>query len=230
MSAERFIQPASLFPCRPGPARRRSRRRCTGRGAALQRAGYGAHGACLRSRAVSPDGKRVAYTQRTTDMEANKGRTSIWLLDTGKARRAPARLTDLAANSMPREWSTDGRIHLFSVESQRPARSAGVAASVAPAPAHAAPTRRRSPICRSMSAAFRVSPKGDRIVVSRRGVFGLRGSGLHQAAPGCDRAFRGHRRSVQPAVRQALGHLERWPALAALCDDARRCGVAPARP
>ena len=34
--------------------------------------------------AVSPDGKRVAYTLRTTDLEANKGRTAIWLLETHK--------------------------------------------------------------------------------------------------------------------------------------------------
>lgn len=28
---------------------------------------------------ASPDGKRVAYTLRSTDMEANKARTGIWL-------------------------------------------------------------------------------------------------------------------------------------------------------
>jgi dipeptidyl aminopeptidase/acylaminoacyl peptidase len=44
--------------------------------------------------AVAPDGKRVAYTQRTTDMEANKGRTGVWLLDTGKRGATPLRLTD----------------------------------------------------------------------------------------------------------------------------------------
>ena len=49
--------------------------------------------------AVSPDGKRVAYTLRTTDMDANKGRTGIWLLDTGKRGAAPAAPHRLAANS-----------------------------------------------------------------------------------------------------------------------------------
>src|ERR1700719_3399208 len=44
--------------------------------------------------AVSPDGKRVAFTQRTTDMEANRGRTSVWLLDAGKRGATPLRLTD----------------------------------------------------------------------------------------------------------------------------------------
>src|SRR5271167_3782391 len=59
--------------------------------------------------AASPDGRRVVYTLRTTDMEANKGRTSVWLADTGKRGAAAARLTDLAANSDSAEWSTDGR-------------------------------------------------------------------------------------------------------------------------
>ena len=59
--------------------------------------------------AVSPDGKRVAYTLRSTDMEANKGRTGIWLLDTQKRNATPVRLTDLAANASAAEWSTEGR-------------------------------------------------------------------------------------------------------------------------
>jgi len=59
--------------------------------------------------AVSPDGRRVVYTLRTTDIEANKGRSALWLLETRK-RGAPAvRLTDLAANSNSAEWSADGR-------------------------------------------------------------------------------------------------------------------------
>ena len=49
--------------------------------------------------AVSPDGKRVAYALRTTDMDANKGRTALWLLDIRKRKTAALRLTDLAANS-----------------------------------------------------------------------------------------------------------------------------------
>src|SRR5208337_4550657 len=39
--------------------------------------------------AVSPDGKRVAYTLRTTDMDANKGRTAIWLIETRMRNAAP---------------------------------------------------------------------------------------------------------------------------------------------
>ena len=59
--------------------------------------------------AVSPDGKRVAYTLRTTDMDANKGRTSIWLQDTQKRGAQPVRLTDVAANAGAAVWSSDGR-------------------------------------------------------------------------------------------------------------------------
>jgi dipeptidyl aminopeptidase/acylaminoacyl peptidase len=57
---------------------------------------------------VAPDGKRVAYTLRTTDMDASKTRTGIWLLDTRKRGAQPVRLTDLAANSSSAEWSADG--------------------------------------------------------------------------------------------------------------------------
>jgi dipeptidyl aminopeptidase/acylaminoacyl peptidase len=62
--------------------------------------------------AVSPNGKSVAYTLRTTDMEANKARTGIWLLDARKRNASPLRLTDLAANATSAAWSADGR-HLY---------------------------------------------------------------------------------------------------------------------
>jgi dipeptidyl aminopeptidase/acylaminoacyl peptidase len=58
--------------------------------------------------AASPDGKHVAYTLRTTDMDANRGRTAIWLIDTHKRGTVPRRLTDLGANSSSPEWSGDG--------------------------------------------------------------------------------------------------------------------------
>jgi len=55
----------------------------------------------------------VAYTQRTTDMEANKGRTGVWLLDTGKRGATPLRLTDGGPNSGAAEWSKDGNSFTF---------------------------------------------------------------------------------------------------------------------
>ena len=39
---------------------------------------------------VSPDGTRVAFTLRTTDMGANKGRTDVWLVPLSQRRLAPA--------------------------------------------------------------------------------------------------------------------------------------------
>ena len=61
---------------------------------------------------VSPDGRLVVYTQRDTDLEANRGRNDLWLLDLGDGRTAgastPRRLTQhSAADSSPR-WAADG--------------------------------------------------------------------------------------------------------------------------
>ena len=55
---------------------------------------------------VSPDGTRVAYVLRTTDLEADKGRTDLWLaaLDGSEPRRLT---TDPASDSSPR-FSPDG--------------------------------------------------------------------------------------------------------------------------
>jgi dipeptidyl aminopeptidase/acylaminoacyl peptidase len=58
--------------------------------------------------AVAPDGRHVAYTLRTTDMDANKGRTAIWILDVHKRNAVPVRLTDIAANASGAAWSADG--------------------------------------------------------------------------------------------------------------------------
>ncbi len=69
---------------------------------------------------VSPDGSSVAYVLRTTDLEANKGRTDLWLValdgsipaDGGK-RKQPRRLTtDPASDSSPR-FSPDGKSLYF---------------------------------------------------------------------------------------------------------------------
>jgi len=58
--------------------------------------------------AVSPDGKRLAYSLRTTDMDANRGRTGVWLLDVAHPDEPAVRLTDLPANADSAEWSADG--------------------------------------------------------------------------------------------------------------------------
>jgi dipeptidyl aminopeptidase/acylaminoacyl peptidase len=63
--------------------------------------------------AAAPDGKHVVYTLRSTDIEANKGRTSLWLLDAGKRGAVPQRLVEGGDNSNSAEWSKDGRFVYF---------------------------------------------------------------------------------------------------------------------
>ncbi len=127
--------------------------------------------------AASPDGNRVVYTLRTTEMEANKTRTGVWLADTGKRAGAPLRLTDIAANSNSAEWGADGRCIYFlsnrsgSTQVWRVAvggakrrggeRNAGVPGVDAPG----ADARQVTNLPLDVGS-FRVSPKGDRILVS----------------------------------------------------------------
>lgn len=56
---------------------------------------------------VSPDGRYVAYVLRETDMDANKGRTDIWLLDLAQKDPQPRRLTSDPANDMSPRWTSD---------------------------------------------------------------------------------------------------------------------------
>ncbi|HKQ47710.1 MAG TPA: S9 family peptidase [Phycisphaerae bacterium] len=60
---------------------------------------------------VSPDGKRIVFVLRTTDLEANKGRTDLWLVDAdgSNLRRLT---THPDADNNPR-WSPDGQSILF---------------------------------------------------------------------------------------------------------------------
>ena len=62
---------------------------------------------------VSPDGRHVAYVQRETDLEAGKGRTSLWLLDLTRPGGAPLRLTDGKANDSSPRWASDSRALYF---------------------------------------------------------------------------------------------------------------------
>jgi len=62
---------------------------------------------------VSPDGRWVAFTLRETDIEANRGRTDLWLLELRGQDAIPRRLTqNPAADSNPR-WSPDSRSLFF---------------------------------------------------------------------------------------------------------------------
>jgi dipeptidyl aminopeptidase/acylaminoacyl peptidase len=60
---------------------------------------------------VSPDGKWIVFNVRETDLEANRGRTDIWLVDTdGKGLR---RLTSHPAADFNARWSPCGKCIFF---------------------------------------------------------------------------------------------------------------------
>ena len=50
---------------------------------------------------VSPDGRQVIYSVRTTDWDANKGVNSLWLADVagGAPRKLPSRTTSITPGS-----------------------------------------------------------------------------------------------------------------------------------
>jgi dipeptidyl aminopeptidase/acylaminoacyl peptidase len=112
----------------------------------------------LSELAASPDGNRVVYTLRTTDMQANKGRTALWLLNAGKRGAAPLRLTDDSGNARSAEWSADGKFvyfladHAGSAQVWRVTPTGEGAMQVTHLPLDVG--------------SFRVSPKGDRLLVS----------------------------------------------------------------
>jgi dipeptidyl aminopeptidase/acylaminoacyl peptidase len=62
---------------------------------------------------VSPDGRYVAYVLRETDMEENKGRTDLWLLDLTQKSPEPQRLTINPANDTSPRWAPDSRTLYF---------------------------------------------------------------------------------------------------------------------
>ena len=60
---------------------------------------------------VSPDGRSAAFTVRVTDLEANKGRTGIWLVDL--ASRSARQLTAGESNDSSPRWAPDGKSLYF---------------------------------------------------------------------------------------------------------------------
>ncbi len=111
---------------------------------------------------VSPDGKRAVYVQRDADLEANRGRTDLWLVDLGGTDARPRRITQHSANdSLPR-WSNDSENIYFlstrtgSAQVWRLPLNGGEAVQITDYPLDVE--------------TFRLSPKGEFIAVSM-GVF-----------------------------------------------------------
>jgi dipeptidyl aminopeptidase/acylaminoacyl peptidase len=62
---------------------------------------------------VSPDGRWVAFTLRETDLEANRGRTDLWMFELGAPRPVVRRLTQSPAGDSSPRWSPDSRNLFF---------------------------------------------------------------------------------------------------------------------
>ncbi len=108
------------------------------------------------SPAVSPAGDAVVYAVRHTDMEADKGSYDLWLspIDGGK----PRRLTTHEANDTSPAWSPDGRYILF-------LSSRGETTQVWRLPVNGGEAQPVTDLPLDVGT-FRVSPAGDRLVVS----------------------------------------------------------------
>jgi dipeptidyl aminopeptidase/acylaminoacyl peptidase len=107
---------------------------------------------------VSPDGRYVAFVLRETDMEANRGRTDVWLLDLTQKDAVARRLTQNEANDSSPRWAPDSRTIYFlssrSGQSQvwRLSLAGGDAVRVTDYPLDIG--------------SLKVSPKGDRIALT----------------------------------------------------------------
>lgn len=107
---------------------------------------------------VSPDGHYVAFVLRETDMEANRGRTDIWLLDLTQKAAQPRRLTQNDAEDNSPRWAPDSHTLYFlssrsgQFQVWRLSMTGGEAARVTDYPLAVS--------------ALRVSPAGDRIAIA----------------------------------------------------------------
>ena len=107
---------------------------------------------------VSPDGHWLAFVERETDMAANKGHTSLWLLDLHAAGAQPARLTDAGGSDSSPRWGPDSRTLYFL--SARSGSSQVWRLQLRTAEAH-----RISDFALDVGS-LRVSPRGDRLALS----------------------------------------------------------------
>ncbi len=72
----------------------------------------------LSEPALSPDGRHIVYTQRQTDLEADRDRADLWLLDVTQSKAVPKRLTSHPENDFSPQWSrVSGNIYFLSARS-----------------------------------------------------------------------------------------------------------------
>ncbi|HUN76470.1 MAG TPA: S9 family peptidase [Steroidobacteraceae bacterium] len=62
---------------------------------------------------VSGDGRLVAFVVRETQLEANRRRAHLWVLDLGAPNATPRQLTGAGSNDFDPHWSGDGRVLYF---------------------------------------------------------------------------------------------------------------------
>jgi dipeptidyl aminopeptidase/acylaminoacyl peptidase len=112
--------------------------------------------------AVSPDGNRVVYTVRSTDMAKNKGHTDLYLVDLRNAAAAPRRLTADTASSTEPAWSASGDAVYFLSARSGTSQVWRVAVAADGQPGDAV---RVTDLPLDVDT-FRVAPTGDRILFS----------------------------------------------------------------
>ena len=65
---------------------------------------------------VSPDGEKIVYVLRTTDLRANRHSTQLWMMNTDGS--APVQLTYGDAGASRPQWSPDGKWIYFTSSRQ----------------------------------------------------------------------------------------------------------------
>ena len=106
---------------------------------------------------LSPNGRRVVYTLRETDLAADRGRSDLWMLELD-GRSAPRRLTSSEENDTAADWAPDGGGIFF-----LSARSGTTQIWYLPAAGGEASQVTRLPL---EIRDFRVSPRGDRLALA----------------------------------------------------------------
>lgn len=66
----------------------------------------------LNNPRVSPDGQQIAFVLRSTDMEANRGRNDLWLVNL-EAKSTPRQLTSHPDSDSEPIWAPDGKSVFF---------------------------------------------------------------------------------------------------------------------